>query len=82
MILLNRRKFTMESVENLQKKNNPQLISVVIENNEDGYLARIPGIQGAFAEGDTLEDAMFNCVDVFKMIIDYKKEEDKPIWKL
>jgi predicted RNase H-like HicB family nuclease len=48
----------------------------------DGYLARIPGIQGAFAEGDTLEDAMFNCVDVFKMIIDYKKEEDKPIWKL
>ena len=72
----------MESVENLQKKNNPQLISVVIENNEDGYLARIPGIQGAFAEGDTLEDAMFNCVDVFKMIIDYKKEEDKPIWKL
>ncbi|MEY2911018.1 MAG: hypothetical protein RLZZ184_327 [Cyanobacteriota bacterium] len=69
----------MQSVDDLQKKNKPQLISVVVENNEDGYLARIPGIQGAFAEGDTPQDAIFNCIDVLKIIIDYKKEQNKPL---
>ena len=29
-------------------------LSLVLETNEDGYLARCPGIQGAFAEGDTI----------------------------
>jgi predicted RNase H-like HicB family nuclease len=60
-------------------KNKSQLTSVVIKNNEDGYLARIPGIQGAFAEGDTPQDAIFNCIDVLKIIIDYKKEQNKPL---
>ncbi|MBI4672636.1 MAG: hypothetical protein HY741_13335 [Chloroflexi bacterium] len=43
-------------------------VSVVIEPNEDGYLASVPGLQGAFAEGDTIEDAIFNCIDVVKLI--------------
>ena len=48
-------------------------LSIVIEPNDDGYLARCAGIQGAFAEGDTIEDAIFNCVDVVKMISGYRK---------
>ena len=39
-------------------------LTIVIEPDDDGYLARCPGIQGAFAEGDTIEEAIFNCVDV------------------
>jgi predicted RNase H-like HicB family nuclease len=39
-------------------------LPIVIEMNNDGYLASSPDIQGAFAEGDTTHDAIFNCVDV------------------
>jgi predicted RNase H-like HicB family nuclease len=39
-------------------------LSLVLEANEDGYLASAPGIQGAFGEGDTIEEAIFNCVDI------------------
>lgn len=50
------------------------LVSFVIERNDDGYLASVPSIQGAFAEGDSIEEAIFNCVDVLKMIFDYRRE--------
>jgi predicted RNase H-like HicB family nuclease len=69
----------MQSLAKLQEKNKPQLISVVIENNDDGYLAKIPSIQGAFAEGDTPQEAIFNCLDVLTMIIEYKKEQNQPL---
>ena len=29
-------------------------LPIVVEPNEDGYLAHCSGVQGAFAEGDTL----------------------------
>lgn len=61
------------------KRENAMMVSIVIEPNEDGYLASVPGIQGAFAEGDTVEEAMFNCVDVVKMIIEYKKERGESV---
>jgi hypothetical protein len=38
--------------------------SLVVEPNDDGYLAECPGLQGAFAEGESIEEAIFNCVDV------------------
>jgi predicted RNase H-like HicB family nuclease len=47
-------------------------LSLVVEKNDDGFLARVPGVQGAFAEGETIEEALFNCVDVVKMIADYR----------
>lgn len=53
------------------------LLSLVLEMNGDGYLASVPGIQGAFAEGDTIEEALFNCVDVVKMIAVYRAERDE-----
>ncbi len=56
------------------------LLSVVLEANDDGYLASVPGMQGAFAEGDTVEEAVFNCVDVAKLILAYRAERsDSPI---
>lgn len=47
------------------------LLSLIIEANEDGFLASCSDIQGAFAEGDTVEEAIFNCIDVVKMISAY-----------
>lgn len=55
------------------------LLSLVVEANDDGYLARCPGIQGAFAEGDTIEGALFNCVDVIKMIAAYRAERGESL---
>ena len=56
------------------KKSQMSLLSVVIIKNGDGFLAKVPGIQGAFAEGDTIEEAIFNCIDAVKIIADYRKE--------
>jgi predicted RNase H-like HicB family nuclease len=67
----------MQSIDQLPAKNKAQIISVVIESNDDGYLAMILGIQGAFAEGDTPQEAIFNCIDVLKMIIEYKQEQNE-----
>jgi predicted RNase H-like HicB family nuclease len=47
-------------------------LSLVVEANDDGYLAECPGIQGAFAEGNNIEEAIFNCVDVIKLIAAYR----------
>ena len=55
------------------------LASIKIEKNDDGYLAALPGIQGAFAEGDTIEEALFNCVDVVKLILEYRKEQGEEL---
>ena len=54
-------------------------LSIVLEVNEDGYLATVPGLQGAFAEGDTVEEAIFNCVDVVKMISAYRTERGEDL---
>jgi len=54
-------------------------LTMVVESNNDGYLARCPGIQGAFAEGDTIEEAIFNCVDVVKMIAAYRAERGETL---
>jgi predicted RNase H-like HicB family nuclease len=55
------------------------LLSLIIEANDDGYLARSPGIHGAFAEGDTIEEAIFNCVDAIKMIAAYHAERGESL---
>ncbi len=55
------------------------LLSLVVEANDDGYLACCPGLQGAFAEGDTIEEAIFNCVDVIKMIAAYRAERGESL---
>ena len=50
-------------------------MEIKIKKNEDGFLAICPSIQGAFAEGDTEFEALYNLLDVIKMITDYKKEK-------
>lgn len=64
----------------MQKTKAAYLWAIVVEPNDSGYLARCPGIQGAFAEGDTIEEAIFNCVDVIKLIADYCAERGEPLY--
>ena len=51
----------------------------VKENEGGGYLARCEDIQGAFAEGETPEDAIANCISVIDMIIAYRHERNEQI---
>ncbi|RMG48407.1 MAG: hypothetical protein D6723_15175 [Acidobacteria bacterium] len=62
-----------------REKKTAVVVSVVIEPNDGGYLASVPGVQGAFAEGETMEEAIFNCIDVLKMIIAYRTERGESI---
>jgi len=52
---------------------------LTIERNDSGFLARCPTVEGAFAEGNTVAEAIFNCVDVVRMIFEYKKERGDPV---
>lgn len=54
-------------------------LTMVIEPNDDGYLTRCPDIQGAFAEGDTVEESVFNCIDVVKLIASYRSERGESL---
>jgi predicted RNase H-like HicB family nuclease len=66
-------------VASTQSKTRAVFLSLLLEANDDGYLASVPGIQGAFAEGDTIEEAIFNCIDVVKMIIAYRTERGESL---
>jgi len=55
------------------------LVPLVLEVNDDGYLASVPGMQGAFAEGERVEEAIFNCVDVVKLIVSYRAERGETL---
>lgn len=65
----------------VKAKNKKQIVHLplTIERNDDGYLASCPLVQGAFAEGDTIEEAVFNCLDVIKMIFAYRRERGEPV---
>jgi predicted RNase H-like HicB family nuclease len=54
-------------------------LSLVVEPSDGGYLAECPGMQGAFAEGESIEEAIFNCVDVIKMIAAYRAERGEAL---
>ncbi len=56
------------------RENRAIFLSLVLEADDDGYLASVPGMQGAFAEGDTVEEAIFNCIDVVKLVFAYRRE--------
>jgi predicted RNase H-like HicB family nuclease len=49
-------------------------VSLIVEGNDDGYLAQCRGIQGVLAERNSIEEAIFNCVDVIKLIAAYRTE--------
>lgn len=53
------------------------MLNINIEKNDDGFLATCPDIEGAFSEGNTEFDALYNLFDVIKMISEYKKEKTK-----
>jgi len=51
---------------------------VQVETHEEGgYHAKCPILQGAFADGENIEEAIENLSDVIKLILKYKEERNK-----
>lgn len=48
------------------------------EQDEGGFLASCPTVQGAWAEGDDVENAVLNLQDVISKILEYRKSEFLP----
>jgi predicted RNase H-like HicB family nuclease len=46
-------------------------------HKEGGYHAKCPILQGAFADGETIEEAVENLRDVIKLILKYREEREK-----
>lgn len=51
-------------------------MDIQIFTNDDGFLAKVPKIQGAFAEGSTPYEALYNLWDVLNMISDYQHPQN------
>jgi predicted RNase H-like HicB family nuclease len=45
-------------------------ISVVVEQDEDGYYARAPGLKGCQTQGDTLDEVMANIREAVEVYLD------------
>ena len=54
------------------------LYPIKIEQCEEGgFLAKCPSLQGCYAEGKTIDEAVENLRDVIKIANDYKKKRLK-----
>jgi predicted RNase H-like HicB family nuclease len=55
-------------------------LTVVVEKDEDGvFLAICPALQGCYADGETLEEALAMIEPVIKMHIEDRLESGEPI---
>jgi predicted RNase H-like HicB family nuclease len=57
-------------------------LPIVISFEEDTYIAQCPLIQGAFAEGETPQEASKELTEVIELILEYKKERGESVGRL
>lgn len=50
-------------------------MKITITKNDDGFLAACPSTEGAFAEGSTQSESIYNLLDVISMIEEYKRAQ-------
>lgn len=54
------------------------LYPVIIETHQEGgYHAKCPLLQGAWADGETIEEVVDNLRDVIRLILQYRRERRK-----
>ena len=46
-------------------------------HKEGGYHAKCPILQGAWADGETIEEAIKNLRDVIRLILKYREERER-----
>lgn len=54
------------------------LYPVSVESHkEGGYHAKCPILQGAWADGETIKEAVDNLQDVIKLVLKYREERER-----
>ena len=53
--------------------------SIVIEQDEDGFFAYCPQLQGCYTQGDSYEEALANLEDAIKLHIEDRAANDEEI---
>jgi predicted RNase H-like HicB family nuclease len=54
-------------------------LPIIVTFDVDTYIAKCPSIQGAFAEGDSPEEAIKELIEVIQMIKVYRKQRGEYI---
>jgi len=61
---------------NKKKNKKTYIYPVRVEpHQEGGFYAKCPILQGAWADGNTIDEAIDNLQDVIKVILKYQKEQ-------
>ena len=55
--------------------------SIVIEQDQDGYFAMCPELQGCYSQGDTYEEVIINIKDAITLHLQDKLEEKEELPK-
>lgn len=54
--------------------------AVLTPAEEGGYLVDFPDFAGgAFTEGDTLDEALYNAAEVLGLVVGYRQEKGQPL---
>jgi predicted RNase H-like HicB family nuclease len=54
-------------------------LPIIIEKDEDGYLAYCPELQGCYTQGDTYEEALANIKDAIALHIQDRVENGESV---
>lgn len=54
-------------------------LSIVVERDEDGYVARCVDLQGCYAQGDTYEEAIENVEDAIRLHLEERIARGQPL---
>lgn len=54
-------------------------LPIVIEQNEDGYFALCPELQGCYSQGDTYEEVVTNIRDAISLHLQDRIEDNEEI---
>jgi predicted RNase H-like HicB family nuclease len=53
--------------------------TIVIEEDEDGFFAHCPDLQGCYTQGETHDEAMANIKDAIRFHVEDRLESGEPI---
>ena len=60
-------------------KNTKYNFSVIVERDEDGFVASCPELQGCYSQGDTYEEVMENIKDAISLNLEELRAEAQEI---
>ncbi len=53
------------------------LFTIIIEKDEDGYIAYCPQLQGCYTQGDSYEEVILSIEDAIKLHTEDRKAENE-----